>query len=119
MTCNRLSQPIVRFLLLLAVVTASLASVASDSHTSSQFAGKKANTGTVTQSIMGGKSVLTLSEDFVPPESPDPHWQLVDSAGNVYLVDKLKIKALEGERIKKQIVVPTYVKDVAKVQMWC
>src|ERR1700758_3515350 len=47
----------------------------SGSHTSSQFQGPKANKGTVTHSTKDGKSVLTLSDDFVVPDTPDPHWQ--------------------------------------------
>jgi hypothetical protein len=88
------------------------------SHTSSQFKGPQVNKGTVTHSIKDGKSVLTLSSDFVVPDTPDPHWQVVDSAGNVYLLDKLKTQAL-GASFKKEIVVPRYVKNVAKVQIWC
>ena len=87
--------------------------------TSSQFQGPKANKGTVTHSIKDGKSVLTLSDEFVVPDTPDPHWQLVDSDGNVYLLDRLKTKALIGSSFKKEIVVPKYVKNVAKVQIWC
>src|ERR1700745_3291355 len=89
------------------------------SHTSSQFQGPKANKGTVTHSIKDGKSVLTLSDDFVVPDTPDPHWQVVDSNGTVYLLDKLKTKAFIGTSYKKEIVVPKYVKNVAKVQIWC
>src|SRR5713101_3818103 len=89
------------------------------SHTSSQFQGPKANKGTVTHSIKDGKSVLTLSDDFVVPDTPDPHWQVVDSEGNVYLLDKLKTKAFIGTNYKKEIVLPSYVKNVAKVQIWC
>lgn len=88
-------------------------------HTSSQFQGPKANKGTVTHSIKDGKSVLTLSDDFVVPDTPDPHWQVVDSDGNVYLLDKLKTKAFIGTNYKKEIVVPKYVKNIAKVQIWC
>jgi len=66
------------------------------SHTSSQFQGPKANKGTVTHSHKDGKNVLTLSDDFVVPDTPDPHWQVVDSDGNVYLLDKLKTKAFVG-----------------------
>jgi len=47
--------------------------------TSEPFAGVKANTGTVTHSTEGGRSVLTLSDDFKVPDTPDPHWQVVDS----------------------------------------
>src|SRR6266480_702331 len=89
------------------------------SHTSSQFQGPKANKGTVTHSIKDGKSVLTLSDDFVVPDTPDPHWQVVDSDGNVYLLDKLKTKAFIGTNYKKEITVPGYVKNVSKVIIWC
>ena len=92
---------------------------AQGSHTSSVFQGPKANKGTVTHSAKDGKSVLTLSDDFVVPDTPDPHWQVVDSDGNVYLLDKLKTKAFVGTNYKKEIVVPKYVKNVAKVQIWC
>jgi len=88
-------------------------------HTSSQFQGPKANKGTVTHSTKDGKSVLTLSDDFVVPDTPDPHWQVVDSDGNVYLLDKLKTKAFIGTNYKKEIVLPSYVKNVKKVQIWC
>ena len=70
-------------------------------HTSSQFQGPKANKGHVTHSTRDGKSVLTLSDDFVVPDTPDPHWQLVDSDGNVYLVDKLKTKAFVGNQLQE------------------
>lgn len=95
------------------------AAAQSGSHTSSQFQGPKANKGTVTHSIKDGKSVLTLSDDFVVPDTPDPHWQVVDSEGNVYLLDKLKTKAFIGTNYKKEIVLPKYVKNVVKVQIWC
>ena len=100
-------------------VSASNVAAQSGSHTSSQFQGPKANKGTVTHSIKDGKSVLTLSDDFVVPDTPDPHWQVVDSDGNVYLLDKLKTKAFIGTNYKKEIVLPSYVKNVAKVQIWC
>lgn len=91
----------------------------SGTHTSSQFQGPKANKGTVTHSTKDGKNVLTLSDDFVVPDTPDPHWQVVDSDGNVYLLDKLKTKAFIGTNYKKGIVLPSYVKNVKKVQIWC
>ena len=107
--------------LVVTVLGVSVSNVAaqSGSHTSSQFQGPKANKGTVTHSIKDGKSVLTLSDDFVVPDTPDPHWQVVDSEGNVYLLDKLKTKAFIGTNYKKEIVLPSYVKNVAKVQIWC
>lgn len=91
----------------------------SGSHTSSQFQGPKANKGTVIHSIKDGKSVLTLSDDFVVPDTPDPHWQVVDSDGNVYVLDKLKTKGFIGNNYKKEIVLPSYVKNVSKVVIWC
>lgn len=105
--------------LLMATMVMSVSAFAADMHTSGQFQGPKANKGTVSHSTKDGKSVLTLSDDFVVPDTPDPHWQVVDSSGNVYLLDKLKIKALVGDKYKKEITVPSYVNDVAKVQIWC
>ena len=67
-----------------------VSAAAQDAHTSSQFQGPKANKGHVTHSTRDGKSVLTLSEDFVVPDTPDPHWRVLDSDGNVYDLDKLK-----------------------------
>jgi hypothetical protein len=108
------------FLALLATTLLLTVSAAAQSmHTSSQFQGPKANKGTVTHSTKDGKSVLTLSDDFVVPDTPDPHWQLVDSDGNTYLLDKLKKKALIGGKYQKEIVVPSYVKNVSKVVIWC
>jgi len=107
--------------LVVTVLGVSVSNVAaqSGSHTSSQFQGPKANKGTVTHSIKDGKSVLTLSDDFVVPDTPDPHWQVVDSDGNTYLLDKLKTKAFIGSNYKKEIVLPSYVKNVSKVVIWC
>ena len=105
--------------LVMATMMFAISAVAQDMHTSSQFQGPKANQGHVTHSTQGGKSVLTLSDDFVVPDTPDPHWQLVDSDGNVYLVDKLKTKAFIGTNYKKEIIVPSYVKNVSRVVIWC
>jgi hypothetical protein len=41
---------------------------------------------------------------------------VVDSKGNTFLLNRLKIK---GDKINQSITVPPYVKDVAKVQIWC
>ena len=80
------------------------------------FTGKAVNGGTVTASERGGKTVLTVSGDFQAPGSPDPHWQVVDSRGTVYLLDRVKLK---DDKINTSITVPSYVPDIAKVQMWC
>jgi hypothetical protein len=92
---------------------------AQNAHTSSQFQGSKANKGFVTHSNRDGKSILTLSDDFVVPDTPDPHWRVVDSNGNIYDLDKLKKKGPTGDRFQKEIVVPSYVKNVSKVIIWC
>ena len=115
---NKAMQFVLRGLVMATILFA-VSAVAQDMHTSSQFQGPKANKGHVTHSTQGGKSVLTLSDDFVVPDTPDPHWQLVDSDGNVYLVDKLKTKAFIGTNYKKEIIVPSYVKNVSKVVIWC
>ena len=95
--------------------------LADETHTSSKFQGAKANTGTVTHTVRDGKNILTLSDDFKTPETPDPHWQVVDSKGNAYLLQKLKVKAgaLTSDKLNQSIVVPEYVHDIAKVQIWC
>ena len=58
-------------------------------------------------------------DDFVVPDTPDPHWQVVDADGNVYLLDKLKTKAFIGSNYKKEIVLPSDIKNVSKVVIWC
>lgn len=87
-----------------------------DEHTTSVFSGVKVNGGTVTHTKDGMKNILTLSDDFKIPDTPAPHWQVVDSKGNVYLLQRLMIK---GDKQNRSIVVPSYVKDIAKVQIWC
>lgn len=106
-------------LALLMTTLFAVSAAAQNMHTSGPFQGPKANKGTVSHSVRDGKSILTLSDDFVVPDTPDPHWQLVDSDGNVYLVDKLKKKALIGDKFQKEITVPAYVKNVSKVVIWC
>ena len=101
---------------LTAFAAAATITLAGDSHMSGPFHGEKANTGYVTHTTEGGDSVLTLSDDFEAPETPDPHWQVVDSHGNIYLLQKLSIK---GDKMNRRITVPKYVPDIAKVQIWC
>ncbi len=118
MNMNKTIQFLFRALLMMMTLFA-VSAFAQDMHTSSQFQGPKANKGHVTHSTRDGKSVLTLSEDFVVPDTPDPHWRVVDSDGNVYDLDKLKKKALLGDKYQKEIVLPSYVKNVSKVIIWC
>ncbi|MBI4526673.1 MAG: hypothetical protein HY695_22980 [Deltaproteobacteria bacterium] len=87
-----------------------------DAHTSMPFKGIKANTGRVTHYEEGNQHVLTLSEDFKMPDAPDVHWRVVDSRGNIYELQRLAIK---GDKMNRKITLPAYVRDVAKVQMWC
>src|SRR5207247_10696135 len=96
-------------------------SSADDTHNSSKFQGANANTGTATHTIKDGKNILTLSDDFKVPETPDPHWQVVDSKGNTYLLQNLKVKggAIKSDKINQTITVPPYVQDISKVQIWC
>jgi len=115
---NKTAPSLLRALLTMVIVTA-ITAFAQDVHTTGQFQGPKANKGHVSHSTRDGKSVLTLSDDFVVPDTPDPHWEVVDSDGQVYQLDKLKKKALIGDKYQKEIVVPGYVKNVSKVIIWC
>lgn len=89
---------------------------AADAHRTTKFEGVKANTGTASHSRQGSSDTLAVSDDFKIPETPAPHWQVVDTKGNVYLLNQLKIK--DGKTNRK-IALPSYVHDVAKVQIWC
>jgi hypothetical protein len=83
---------------------------------SSKFKGIEVNKGTVSAKVTDKGIVLMLSKDFVLPKSPAPHWQVVDSKGNVYLLKQLKIA---GNKVNRMITVPSYVADVKSVQIWC
>ena len=115
MNPNKTMQFLLRALVATTMLFA-VSAVAQNMHTSSQFQGPKANKGNVSHSTRDGKSVLTLSDDFVVPDTPDPHWRVVDSGGTVYDLDKLKKK---DDKYQKEIVVPGYVKNVSKVIIWC
>src|ERR1043166_3702259 len=101
---------------LTALVIAATTSIAQDINKSGPFLGAKETKVFLTQTPQDVKSTLTLSDDFVPPQTPDPHWQVVDSNGKTYLLDRLMTKT---QKVKKSITVPEYVPDVAKVQIWC
>ena len=87
-----------------------------ESHTTGKFSGVKVNGGTVTHTTEGGKQMLMWSDDFKIPDTPAPHWQVVDSKGNVYLLQRLAIK---DNKQNRTITLPSYISDVAKVQIWC
>jgi hypothetical protein len=103
------------FSLAAALAAASVSFAAGTSHTSGKFEGAKANTGTVTHTVENGKSILRVSADFKVPDTPAPTWRVVDSKGNIYTLDAFKTKS--GE--KREVVVPSYVHDIAKVQVYC
>ena len=91
-----------------------------ESHTSGPFQGPKANRGTVTHSNENGKSILRVSADFKVPDTPAPTWRVVDSTRNIYTLDAFKIKGtLGGNAEKREVEVPSYVKDIVKVQVYC
>jgi hypothetical protein len=97
----------------LAAATVSFA--ASAPHISAKFEGPKANTGTVTHTVENGRSMLRVSADFKVPDTPAPTWRVVDSKGSIYTLDAFKTKG--GE--KREVVVPAFVHDIAKVQVYC
>jgi hypothetical protein len=107
-----------RLAALVAALVAAPAALASDhGHRSGPFAGAKADRGTVTHQVEAGRHVLVLSDDFKVPDAPDPHWQIVDSKGTIFLLDRLIVKP--EQTVKRRIVLPAHVTDVSKVQMWC
>ncbi len=113
---RRLSMMLMVVLVLVAAAVAAFPALADGIHTSGPFMGPKANTGTVAHSKENGMNVLTLSDDFKVPDTPAPHWQVVDSNGNTYLLQRLVVK---GDKYNQTIVVPSYVADIVKVQIWC
>lgn len=95
---------------------AGAATAADTAHSTTVFQGAKANSGTATHTKVGGRNLLTLSSDFKVPDTPAPHWQVTDSKGNTYLLQRLVIK---DDKYNQTITLPAYIKDVAKVQIWC
>ncbi len=83
-------------------------------HTSSTFRAES-EYGTVIPLVENGKSILRVSDDFKVPDTPAPTWRVVDTKGNVYTLEAFKIKG--GE--KRQVEVPAYVPNIAKVQVYC
>jgi hypothetical protein len=109
------SQAIRVLTLAVAVVVTGAVAADRNQHTTSQFQGPKANTGTAIHYYDNGKSMLKVSDDFKVPDTPAPTWRIVDSKGTVFTLDAFKIKG--GE--KRQVAVPAYVHDIAKVQVYC
>jgi|SRR5688572_15511687 hypothetical protein len=122
MESNRRSVMTLAFgaaLMVIGALVLSPVATAAQAKMSRPFAGVKANTGSVTLSSGGNVRTLTLSEDFKAPEAPDPHWQVVDNDGRTYLLQKLTVKGLTGDKQNRSINLPAYIKSVAKVQFWC
>jgi hypothetical protein len=106
---------IVAMLAALATAGLALAAGRGDVHTTNMFHGTKANTGTAIHTYENGESILRVSDDFKVPDTPAPTWRVVDSNGNIYTLEAFKIKG--GE--KRQVAVPSYIPNVAKVQVYC
>jgi hypothetical protein len=81
-----------------------------------QFKGIEVNKGSATISHSAKGWMVKLSPDFVIPKAPAPHIQIVDSEGNVYLLNQIKVA---GNKTHREAVIPTYVKNVASVRIWC
>ena len=105
------------FTLVAALVTASVSFAGNAPQTTSRFEGSKANTGTAMYSVENGKRILRVSADFKVPDTPAPTWRVIDSKGNIYTLDAFKVKAGSGE--KREVMVPAYVRDIVKVQVYC
>ncbi len=133
-TRNTVAVRLAVFVAVASLLMAAGAYAAGMQHTSTPFKGAKVNGGTVTHTKKDGKNVLTLSDDFQVPDTPDPHWQVVDSKGTVYLLERLDVKegammegAMSSKSMKsgkdiqfnKSITLPSYIHDVAKVQIYC
>lgn len=91
-------------------------SAANVRHVSAPFEGVKVKVGRVTHEYKDGKHTLTWSDDFQLPDTPAPHWQVVDDKGHVHLLQRLKIK---NDKLNRTITLPPYIHQVKKVQIWC
>ena len=117
---KQLNRVLSVFAVLAMLVAANSFASKMDSHTSVKFEGAKANTGTVMHYNENGKSMLKVSDDFKVPDTPAPTWRVVDSKGNIYTLDAFKIKGTLGANAeKREVVVPAYVPNIVKVQVYC
>lgn len=113
----KLNRMLSVFALVAALVTASVSFAGNAPQMTSKFEGPKANTGTAMFSAENGKRILRVSADFKVPDTPAPTWRVIDSKGNIYTLDAFKVKAGSGE--KREVMVPAYVHDIVKVQVYC
>jgi hypothetical protein len=114
---KQLNRVLSLFAVMAMLVTVNSFAAKMDVHTSSKFEGPKANTGTVSHYVENGKSMLKVSDDFKVPDTPAPTWRVVDAKGNIYTLDAFKIKG--GNNEKREVVVPAYVPNIVKVQVYC
>ena len=113
----KLNRMLSIFALVAALVTASVSFAGNAPQMTSKFEGPKANTGTAMFLVENGKRILRVSADFKVPDTPAPTWRVIDSKGNIYTLDAFKVKAGSGE--KREVMVPAYVHDIVKVQVYC
>ena len=117
---NPLNRVLSVFAVLVLLVTVNSFAAKVESHQTGKFEGPKANTGGAMHFTENGKSMLRVSEDFKVPDTPAPTWRVVDRNGNIYTLDAFKVKnAIGGNTEKRQVVVPAYVPNVVKVQVYC
>jgi len=83
---------------------------------STLFNGPEVKGGSVMATRTSDGIMLSLSDDFMIPGAPAPHWQVVDAAGNAYLLQRLQVA---GDRVNRTITVPAYVRQVSKVRIYC
>lgn len=114
---KKLNRVLAVFAMLAALASVNVFAARMDEHTSGKFEGPKANTGTVMHYVENGKSMLRVSDDFKVPDTPAPTWRVVDSNGTVYTLDAFKIKG--GNHEKREVVVPAYIPNIAKIQVYC
>ena len=80
------------------------------------FTGIEVKKGAVEFYQKDGKNRLRVTAGFEIPTSPAPHWQIVDKQGNVFLLNQFR---LAGDKTNLDIVLPSYIKSISKVQVWC
>ncbi len=114
---KQLNRVLSVFAVMAMLVTVNSFAAKMDVHTSGKFEGPKANTGTVSHYVENGKSMLRVSDDFKVPDTPAPTWRVIDAKGNIYTLDAFKIKS--GNNEKREVVVPAYVPNIVKVQVYC
>ena len=114
---KQLNRVLSLFAVMAMLVTVNSFAAKMDVHTSSKFEGPKANTGTVSHYVENGKSMLRVSDDFKVPDTRAPTWRVIDAKGNIYTLDAFKIKG--GNNEKREVVVPAYVQNIVKVQVYC